>query len=83
MVIVRDGKEIELTEMEAYDIYHECKRAYLIEDIREKAEEMGIDLSNKDINAIADLAEDDLSDNDGYYEAYWMSIEDALETTQN
>ena len=79
MVIVRDGKEIELTEMEAYDIYHECKREYLIEDIKEKAEEMGIDLSNKNINDIANWAAEDLSGNSGYYEAYWESIEDTLE----
>ena len=79
MVIVRDGKEIELTPAEMYDIYRECKKEYLIEDIKEQAEEMGIDLSNKNINDIADYAENDLGKNDGYYEAYWMSIEDTLE----
>lgn len=79
MKIVRNGVKYELTETELYAAYRECKHNYLIEDIESKAEEMDIDLTGKDIDAIADCAEDDLDNNESYWENYWMSIEYALE----
>lgn len=79
MKIVRNGVKYELTETELYAAYRECKHNYLIEDIESKAEEMDIDLTGKDIDAIADCAEDGLDNNESYWENYWMSIEYALE----
>lgn len=81
MKIIRDGKEYELTDTEMYDAYREEKRAYLIEDILGKAEDMEIEINNSYIDKIADLAERTLEHNDGWYESYWISIEYAIENT--
>ena len=87
MVIVRNGVEYELTGMEEYEVYRKVKREYLIEDIKAKAEEMKLDLTGVDLEQLADCVEDSLGNNDGYYECYWMSIDETLadieETTQN
>ena len=82
MTIIRDGVEIKLTDMEEDAIYRKVKREYLIEDIKAKAEEMEYnlnDFTDRDWENFADIAEDNLGDNDGYYEYYWMSIDYALE----
>lgn len=79
MKIVRNGVEYELTLRELDAAYRECKHDYFVEDVKSKAEDMGIDLTNKDIDDIADCAEDALSNCDSYYEDYWMCIEDAIE----
>lgn len=79
MKIVRNGIEYELTETEMEAAYRERKHDYLVEDVESKAEEMDIDLTGKDIDAIADCAEDGLDNNESYWENYWMSIEYALE----
>lgn len=84
MVIVRNGVEYELTGMEEYEVYRKVKREYLIEDIKEKAEEMECDLTGVDMERLADRAEKTLDNNDSMYESYWMSIEYVIEeTTQN
>lgn len=64
---------------DAYSTYRKCKRELLIEDLKSKAIEMGIDLEDKDIEAIADRAERTLDHNEGLWESYWMSLEYALE----
>lgn len=79
MKIVRNGVEYELTWEEEYEIYRKCKREYLIEDIKGKAEEMEQSLDGIDIERLADYAERSLDHNDYYYECYWDSIEYALE----
>lgn len=79
MTIVRDGKEYELTGYELDAAYRECKHSYFVEDVKAKAEEMNIDLTGKDIDEIADIAEDGLNNNDSFWEDYWMSIEYSLE----
>ena len=79
MFIIRDGKAHELTHTEVYDVYRACKRAFLIDDIKEKAIEMGIDLERKDIDAIADPADRAIDNNDYLWESYWRDIEYALE----
>lgn len=81
MKIIRDGKEYELTNEEMYEAYQEEKRAYLIEDILGKAEDMEIKIDNDIIGIIADRAERTLDHNDSWYESYWMSIEYAIENT--
>lgn len=79
MKIVCDGIEYELTEMELDAAYRECKRKYFIEDVKSKAEDLDIDLTGKDIDAIADVAENGLDNIDSYWEDYWMAIEYAIE----
>lgn len=81
MKIIRDGKEYELTATEMYDAYREEKRAYLIEDILSKAEEMEVEINKEDIDKIADKADRTLDHNDDWYESYWLSIEFAIATT--
>ncbi len=81
MKIIRDGMEYELTETEVHDAYREKKRRYLIEDILCRAESMDIELSNDEIEKIANRAENTLDNNDGWWESYWLSIEFAIATT--
>ena len=71
-----DEWELELPED---DIYRRCKREYLIEDIKGKAEEIEYDLTGIDIERLTDYVEKVLEHNDGMYESYWMSIEYAIE----
>lgn len=75
MKIIRNGIEIELTGMELFDAHQEYERSCLIEDIRGKAEEMEVDLKEKDLNQLADIVDKTLSNNDSYWDSYWMSIE--------
>lgn len=62
-----------------YDAYKRYKRYLLIEDIKAKAIEMGIDLEGKDIDRIADRVQRGLDNNDGFWECYWLSIGYELE----
>lgn len=79
-----DEWDLKLSDIEEYDVFRKCKREYLIEDIKEKAEEMECDLAGVDMERLADRAEKTLDNNDSMYESYWMSIEYAIEeTTQN
>lgn len=79
MTITRNGIEIELTWQEIREAYlfweHECFK----EDIVSRAEDMEIDLSNHDINKIADRVDKALSHNDFYWDSYWTSIEHVLD----
>ena len=63
---------------EAGSVYRKYKRECLIEDIKSKAEEMEIDLSDSDIEKIANRADKTIENNDSLWESYWMSIEYAL-----
>ena len=78
MTITRNGIEIELTWQEIREAYLLMERGGLKEDIESTAEDMEIDLSNHDINKIADRVDKALSHNDSYWESYWMSIEHVL-----
>jgi hypothetical protein len=62
-----------------YDAYKRYKRYLLVEDIKAKAIEMGIDLEGKDINLIADRVQHGIDNNDGLWEHYWLSISYTLE----
>ena len=79
MKIVRNGVEYELTGTEEYEAYRKCKREFLIEDIKSKAIEMETDLTNADIDDIADRAERAIDNNDSLWDSYWRDIEYALE----
>ena len=79
MKIVRNGIEYELTRTEEYEAYRKCKREFLIEDIKAKAIEMGADLTDADIDDIANRAERAIDNNDSLWDSYWRDIEYALE----
>lgn len=64
---------------EAGAVYRKYKRECLIEDVQSKAEDLGIDLTGKDIDKIATRADRTIENNDSLWESYWMSIEYAIE----
>lgn len=65
--------------MKAYEAYRKCKRELLIEDLKSKAIEMGVELEEKDIERIADTAERAISNCESFWESYWMCLECAIE----
>lgn len=75
MKIIRDGIEYELTPAEMRVVYLQMKAEYLREDIEAKAEEMEIKLSENTIANVVERAGKCLSNNDSYWESYWMTIE--------
>ena len=79
MKIIRNGIEYELTRAEMREAYLETKFEYLKDDIKCKAEEMDIELSDEQLEEIADHAEKWLGNNESLWESYWMTIEYALE----
>lgn len=81
MTIVRNGVEYELTGTELYEAHEEYERDCLIEDIKAKAEEMGIDLTDKNLDDIAYFAERAIDRNDYLWESRERDIEYALENT--
>lgn len=81
MKIIRDGKEFELTFSEMIRAYKEYELDCMIEDVRSKYEEgdYGVELTEDQIKKIAMFALHNLSKNDRYFEAYWMSVENTLD----
>lgn len=79
MKIIRNGNEIELTWAEMREVYEFMKRDYIKQDIAAKSEEMEIELSDKEIDSVADIVQSGLGNNDSYWESYWMTIEYAVE----
>ena len=79
MKITRNGVEYELTGMELYEAHTEYERDCLIEDIKARAEEMEIDLTDKNLDDIAYLAERAIDNNDYLWGSRWRDIEYALE----
>lgn len=82
MKITRNGIEYELTWQEIRDAYLLMEREYIKEDIETKANELGVYLSDKDLNKLANRVDYALSNNDSYWERYWMSIEYVLKATE-
>ena len=81
MKIFRDGKEFELTFSEMIQASEEYKLDCMIEDVKSILDSgaRDIELSDEQIKEIAEYAVHNLSKNDSYYEAYWMSAEYTLD----
>lgn len=79
MKIIRNGIEIELTAEETRKAYEIKDREYLLEDIQSKLEEMELDVTDDEMECIADITKSTLENHDSYWECYWMSIEYAIE----
>lgn len=80
MKIIRDGKEIELTNDEVYAAYKEYHGDCFREDVLGKIEEAEIDIPDELLDKIIRRAEKTLDNNDSYWESYWMSIEYAIDS---
>lgn len=81
MKIYRDGKEYELTFSEMIQANEEYKLDCMIEDVKSKYEEgdYDVELSEEQIEEVAMFAVNNLSKNDSYFDAYWMSVEYTLD----
>lgn len=81
MKIYRDGKEYELTFSEMIQANEEYELDCMIEDVKNcyQQGEYDVDLSEDDISEIASFALHNLSKNDSYFEAYWMSVQYTLD----
>jgi hypothetical protein len=80
MKIYRDGKEYELTFSEMIQAHEEWELDCMVSDVKtllEGREE--VKLSEEEIGAVASFALHNLSKNDSYFEAYWMSVEYTLD----
>jgi hypothetical protein len=64
---------------EAYVVHKQCQRELLSDDIKNKAFEMDIDLTDEELERIVDRVWHGLDNNDSLWESYWLTIEDVLE----
>ena len=76
MKIIRGGKEFELTFSEMIQANEEYKLDCMIADVKDVLENRprGVELSEEQIKEIAMFAVNNLSKNESYFEAYWMSV---------
>lgn len=81
MKIYRDGKEYELTFSEMIQAHEEYELDCMIEDVKGQYTqgEYDIELTEEQIEEVAMFALNNLSKNDSYFEAYWMSVEYTLD----
>ena len=81
MKIYRDGKEFELTFSEMIQANEEYKLDCMIEDVKGQYAqgEYDVELTEDQIEEVAMFAVNNLSKNDSYFEAYWMSVEYTLD----
>lgn len=85
MKIIRDGKEYELTFSEMIQAHEEYELDCMVEDVKNVYEqgEYDVELSEDDISEVAGFALHNLSKNDSYFDAYWMSVEYTLDNYIN
>lgn len=80
MKIYRNGEAILLTPEEMAKAYQIEKAASLMEDIRGKMKDMLVDTPEESVmQEILISAKRTLESNDSYWDAYWLSIESAIE----
>ena len=80
MKIIRNSVEYKLTRSELYDAHEEYERDCLIEDIKSKAEEMEINLTDENLDDIAYFAQCAIDRDDYLWESRERDIEYALES---
>ena len=81
MILYRhNGETIYLTPEEMREIHQEVERANMIEDVRAKLEDMELpEADPSELARIVGIAENLLPYNEAYYDAYWQTIEDAID----
>ena len=80
MKITRNGQEIELTAYELTKAHQEYELENMIEDVKGLYEQkLSVpELDDADFEIIAERALHNLSKDDGYFDAYWNSVEYTL-----
>lgn len=80
MKITRNGQEIELTAYELTKAHQEYELENMIEDVKGLYEQKPSvpELNDADFEIIAERALHNLSKDDGYFDAYWNSVEHTL-----
>ena len=78
--IIRDGKEIILTQQEVNTIIENEEFDNYEADVRSCAEDRfdDVELSDEDVSFIASTISNKLSKSDPYFEAYWETIKQAI-----
>lgn len=61
---------VQFTKEEERQIYHKLKKEYLLEDIQSR-----YNIPPDKTNEILDRVENSLSNNDSYWESYWLTID--------
>lgn len=80
MKIYRNGEAILLTPEEMEKAYRTEMEASLMEDVRDKMKDMLVDTPEESVmQEILISAKRTLESNDSYWDAYWLSIESAIE----
>lgn len=81
MKIFRNGEAFELTFTELIQAHEEYEFDCMIEDIEGMLNSgtRDVTLSKEQIEEVAGIATHNLSKNDSYAEAYWMSVEYTLD----
>lgn len=81
MKITRGWKEFELTPAELMQAHEEYELECMMEDVRDKwvHSEHVCNLTDEQVEEIAQRAMRNLSRNDGYFESYWLTIEYTLD----
>lgn len=79
MKIYRDGIAIELTAEELNMAYEEKHMQYFQEDVRSRAEDMEVEISDDDCWAIAQRFDKAIGRNDSYWDDYWSTLECVIE----
>ena len=78
MKIIRNNQEIELTFEEMLNVYYAMDDHYRKEDIRQRAEEDEIHLTEHDIGQISQVAQRMLENHCGYMDIYQDAIDTAI-----
>ena len=78
MKIIRNGVDIELTAEEMYAAHQEYMTECLKDDIAARAEDIGVNVFDDQMEKVVLVAEKTLEHNDSYYESYWASIDVAI-----
>ena len=81
MILYRhNGEAICLTPEEMREIHQEVERANMIEDIQARLEDMELpEAGPSELTLIVGIAERLLPHNEPYFDAYWNTIEDAID----
>ena len=78
MKIIRNGIEYELIWEELRKAYCFMRLEYNKEDIGNKASDLGVDLTEEELEEIAVLVDDYVGDNEHIWDVYWNIIEGAI-----
>ena len=79
MKITRNGIEYELTESELRAAHWECQDLDLIEDIKCKMEEMGVDPDCIDVDSVLSNTKIEICIDNYLWASYWRDIEGTID----